>query len=399
MAVQSNNTALALAIQPVKGTFTAPTLPADLLRISNLRVQIDGITIANDEYTGSAIKDADAVAGKRVTITYNVKLRPPGGSAPPAAGEFVAGRLLQAAKLTEAIAAAAIPVAPEAVTAATETSVTLGAGAAATENLYRCMPLQVEALGASFKDQLTAIVEYDAGKVATLPQTLDTAPTGSNYQILPNLSYYRSITPDDPLPLSQNLWFGGERWDLRDCNVTGFRAVVPTSTRDTAAYPEFEVTLDCTINETAKEAPPAVPSAGPVPLFRDGQMHIAQTRVGGSTFTVDLGIQSENPPNPNEESGSEPAQLVSSTATVNMTRQKYTKDVLDTLGLADAQGYHSFAAWWGAGPGSTVMIIVPEFRFNYQSPDLGGTFVNESGDLLIDVLDRGVSIVFPYAAA
>lgn len=103
MAGKSNNTAVAVAIQSVVDTFTTPSQPADLMPVSNLRMNIEGVTIANDEYTGSPFKNADAVAGKRATLSYNIKLRPPGGVAVPAANAFLLGRVLQAAKMLSLI--------------------------------------------------------------------------------------------------------------------------------------------------------------------------------------------------------------------------------------------------------------------------------------------------------
>lgn len=396
MAFQSNNTAIALAIQSVAGTFTTPSQPADLLPISNLRMPIEGVTTPNDEYTGSPVKNADAVAGRRASISFNVKLRTPGGATPPAANAFVMGRILQAAKMTEVVTSAHVPAAPEALGAAATTNVTLGAGAAATALLYRGMPIQITAIGATYKDQITPIVDYSAAKVASLAETLGSAPTGSNYQIRRNLMYARSITASEPIILSISAWLGGDRYDLRDCRVTSLRLNFPVTTRASAPYPELEVTMDCIISATAAESPPSVPFGGNVPLFRDGNMWFNRVAIGGSSVAVDFGIQADNPPNPNFASGDEPSQMISSVATVNMSRQKYSKSVLDTLALADAQLKHPFALWYGASEGNMIMLTVPEARVNYATPDLGGSFVTETGDLLIDLLDRGVCLTFPY---
>jgi hypothetical protein len=399
MAKKSNNTALAVALQVTAGTFVVPTQPADLMPVSNLRPSIEGVTIANDEYTGSVVKNGNVVAGKRASMSFNIKLRPPGGGAVPAANAFLPGRILQGAKFTELRTPAAIPVAAEALAAGgTTTTATLGAGAAATADLYKGMAVQLLALGATLKAQLTAIRSYSAAKVAALVETLTGAAAG-NYQIPVQLGYMRSISSTDPVLLCFQTWIGGDRWDWVDCRVTGLRIVVPVSTRDQAAYPEIEVTIEGTIYATAAEAAPAVPSLGAIPLFKDGDQWLAGQAVGGSTFTIDLGISAENPPNPNTASGSDAPEVVASTASMSMTRQKYAKDVFDTMALADAQANNAFFAQWGSTSGGIVQIVVPDARFNYQNPDLGGGIVMESGDLMIDALDRGVAINFPYGAA
>lgn len=395
MAQKSNNTALAIAVQADVDVFETITQPGDLMPVSNCRLSIDGVTIANDEYTGSVAKNADVVAGKRVGLSYNVKLRPPGGADVPAANAYLPGRVLQAAKMTELRTTTAIPAAAEAVAGGTTTSITLGAGATATADLYNAMPVLIEDSGATVKAQLTAIRDYTAGKVATLFETLADAPTG-DYQIPKHLAYMRDVSSDDPIFVSHSLWMGGDRYDLKNCRLTSLQIMVPVSTKDQAAYPEIQCTWDCTIDAHEAEAAPAVPPAGAIPLYKDGKLWVAATQVGGSTFTVDLGIQSENPPNPNNEDGVDAPELIASTARLSMTRQKYAQDVFDTLALADAQAYHGFLAQWGLTSGNIVQVLALNGRFNYQNPDLGGGIVMESGDLMIDADARGVAIVFPY---
>ena len=394
MALKSNNTAVAIAIQSVVDTFLAPTQPGDLIPVSSLKLDIQGVTIANDEYTGSPFKNGDVVAGKRVSLSYNVKLRPPGGATIPAANALLIGRILQGAKFTEVRTTAAIPVAPEALGAgSTARAAKLGTTALATVDLYKGMAILLGA--GTYKQNLSAIRTNDATKLATLVEDLGGVPTG-NYQIPQQITYTRSVSSADPILLSQQVWLNGHRFDLKNCRVTSLSIVVPTSTKDQAAYPELQVTYDATIDANSADATPAVPAAGIIPLFKDGDCSVAYTKVGSQTFTLDLGIQTENPPNPNKVDGVDAAELVGGVAMVNMTRQKYLPATLDTLALADAQAYQPFFAQWGSGVAwGMVQIIVPDCRFDFQNPDLGGNLIMESGRLLIDALDKGVVINFP----
>lgn len=399
MAQKSSNTALAIVLQPTAGSFVTPAQPADLMPISNLRPSIAGVTVQNDEYTGGVAQNGATVAGKRVTAQFNIKLRPPGGGAVPAAGAFLPGRILRAAKMTEVITAASIPAAAEALgSGGTVNAATLGAGAATTAGLYKGMALQLRQAGTTIKQQLTAIRAYNAGKVASLIEVLGGAATG-NYLIPPQLSYLRSVDSSDPPLLSLQTWFGGDRWDWVDVRVTGLTMVVPTTTRDSATYPELQVSVEGTIATAVAETAPAVPSLGAIPTFKDGKEWLSGKAVGGQTFSVDLGITTENPPNPNQPDGSDPAEITASTAQLTMTRQKYAKDVFDTLTKADEQLQHGFFAQWGYVAGGIVQIVVPDTRFDYQNPDLGGGNVMESGNLYIDAFDRGVCLNFPYPAA
>lgn len=397
MAIKSENTALALVIQPTIDTFVTPTQPADLLAISALRPSIQGITIDTDEYTGSVIKNAPSVAGKRFSMSFNVKLRPPGGTI-PAANAFLLGRLLQAAKMAEVRTTTAIPASPEAVSAGSTSGATLGVGATGTADLYKGMAIQLRSPGVGLKLQTTAIRSYTAAKVMGLIELLGSTLTG-NYQIPPQLSYVRAVDADEPPMLSMQAWFGGDRFDLVNGRVTALQFVIPVSTKTQAAYPEVQITVEADILTTAAQVSPATPVLGAVPFFKDGKMWMAQRQVGASTFTLDLGITGEAPPNPNKVDGSDPSEMVGSVATLSMTRQRYDKSILDTLALADAQANHGFLAQWGSTSGNMVQIVIPDFRFDYQNPDMGGAFVNEQGNLYIDALSKGVCINFPYGVA
>lgn len=395
MALKSNNTAIAVAIQPSDNVFQAPVQPADLMPISNCQLNIQSVTIENDEYTGSPIRNAADVAGKRASVSFNVKARPPAGGI-PAANAFNLGKILQSAKLTEVINAAAIPAAPEALGGGSTSRIAvLGATAAAVADTYKAFPLLLSDQGATYKEQLTAIRSYDGTKNAGLMEELAAAPA-ANYQIPAFVGYFRDVTSADPIQLSFYLWLDGRRFSLKNARPSSFRATFPTSTKDQAQYPEFEVTYEVDIEDAAtEEATPAVPGLGATPLYKDGKSRLDYTPMCTSTFSVDLGIQTENPPCPNAEDGSDPAELVGSTASVSMTRHMYLPSVLDTLALADAQDQHPFMAQYGTGAGKMVQVIVPDARLDYGSPDLGGSFILENGDLMIDALDRGVAFIFP----
>lgn len=395
MALKSNNTALAIAIQSVVDTFTTPTQPTDLMPVSSLRLNIEGVKIGNDEYTGSPFKNADTVAGKKATLSYNVKLRPPGGSAIPAANAFLLGRVFQAAKMTEVRTATAIPASAEAGSSGTTSALTLGAGATGTADLYKGMAILLAGMGSSYKERMTAIIAYTAGKVATFAETYGSSVSG-NYQIPTQIGYMRDISSADPILISHSVWIDGHRYDLVNCRLTSMQIVVPTSTKDSAQYPEVQVTWDVQIDTDAAEATPAVSSGSAIPLYKDGKFWLANTKLGIQTFTVDMGLQTENPPNPNKVDGVDAAEIVGGVAKVSMTRQKYLPSTFDALSLAEAQSDMALFAQWGSAAGAMVQVLVPAGRLDYQNPDLGGTTIMESGDLLIDALSRGVCINFPY---
>lgn len=399
MAGKTNNTACAIAIQSETGTFTTPTTPDDLMPISDLRPSFTSVTIANPEYTGSIVNNADTVAGSRKSFSFNVMLRPPAGGL-PSANAFLLGRLLQALKFTEVRVSTAIPSAAEAV-ADSGSSVTvakLGSSASTSAGAYIGYPLLLSDNGSGYKNQLTQIVDYSEEKEATLPETLGAAPD-DDYQIPTFLGYFRSITSDDPILLSMQFWLDGLRYDLKDVRPTAAQIVVPTSTRDQAAYPQLQVTVEGILDDYADQSTPSIPALGAIPLFKDGDMWVNRKKVGGSTFTIDLGLQAENPPNPNQPDGSDAAEIIASTARISQTRQRYLKATLDTLAIAESQAYVPFWAQWGSAGGSMVQILAPKVRLTHPSPDLGGGLVMETNDFLVDAIDRGICIVFPQAVS
>lgn len=397
MARKTNKTALAVKMQAAQGTFDAPSSTTDVIAISNLQFSIQGVTAVNNEYTGSIHKNGDDLAGKVITGSFNIYLRPPGGADVPAADAYIPGRFLKAAKFTEVRTTAAIPAAAEALGVGSDTThAVLGTTASTTDDIYKGMALILSDIAATAYDRLTAIRDYvGSTKTAELMELL-AAPPAANYQIPKQLSYQRDISETDAPFLSMSLWIDGLRYDLLDTSISGLRWNIPVSTRDSASQPMLEVSFTTTIDDYDDEATPSIPALGAAPLFKDGKFFVADKAVGGSSLTIDFGLRSAYPPNANFTDGSGPGELVESRTTVNMDRQAYLKAQFDTLALADAQAQHEVFAQWGYTSGAMAQIVVPDARFNYQSPQLGQDFVTEQGDMWVDVFSKSVCVNFPY---
>lgn len=393
MALKSRNTALAIKIQSVRGTYSAPNSTTDLLSgVANCRPSIEGITLADDSYTGSIFQNADQILGKRFSVTFDVKLDAPGSL--PAANAFVLGRLLQAAKFTEVRTATAIPAAPEAVGTSSTTAAVLGSSASTTDDLYKGFPLILSDNGSTYMEKLTAIRDYiGSTKSAELFETLSGAPA-ANYQIPTFLGYYRDVTSADPIILSGKLWMGGWRLDLYDLAVTGMRILLPTSTKNTPAFPRIEFTLSGTISADADEATPTIPATGSIPGIKGGDVWFKKQRIGTADVTIDLGLTADDPPNANQPDGTDAPELSGGTANATLVMQKYLKATLDSLGLADAQGYHPFWMQWGTAAWNNVQVTIPDARLNFPNIDLSGGIILENNGLFIDVIDRNLGIVF-----
>lgn len=395
MSFLSQQTALAVAVQSSPGAFNAPNASTDSFPVANLRPSKTTITTENPEYLGTVHAPGDFVLGETVSLTFSMTIRPPGGVAPPAAGDYIPGRVLRAGGFTESILSAAVPAAPEAIGGSpTTTSVTLGATAAATAQLYKGLALLLSDNGAAYRNQLTAIRNYTSGKVATLAEVL-ASPPGANYQIPKQLAYVQSGADDLP-NLSASFWLGQVRYDCIDMSVQSMRFNFPVSTRDATEYPMVEVTLEGDVYARADQVAPVVGALGGIPTFKDGDFWVAGKALGGSSFSVDMGIQVGRPPNPNRPSGNDPAQLTRTkrTASLNLNHNLFADIDFDALALA--QSYHSLWAQYGYAAGAMVGFLIPNGRFAYSNPDNSGEFVTQSIDMLIDDAAKGMSLYFPY---
>jgi hypothetical protein len=389
----SQNTALAIAVQSAADAYASPT-SADCYPISNLRPSINGITITNPEYLGTVHAPGDAVIGKTLELSFTIVIRPPGGASPPSAGAFIPGRVLRAAGFTENLIAAAIPAAAEPLGGGSTTSMAkLGTTAAATADLYKGLVVNLPSNG-SYPRSLAAIRAYAADKSATLPETFGSAPTG-NYQIPKQLAYQLSASAPVTF-LSASFWLGGRRFNGINLAVSALKFNFPTAGKDAQAFPTIDVTLAGDLYSDADETAPVLAPLGAIPVFRDGDFWLSNTALGGSSFTVDMGLKVGYPPNANKTNGNDPAQIVQTKRTVNVTLNQQLKATFDLIGKADGQAYHSTWAQYGYTAGAIVSFIVPDARFNYQSPDPSGDFVTTGGDLFIDGADKAINLIFPY---
>src|SRR3546814_6332986 len=101
-------TTVAIAIQAVAGVFTAPVAPDDLIAVGSVTNGEDIIQAEDPTMTGSIWNSARIYLGKTANVGFTLPLRGPGGASPPAAGEWVPGRVFQAGGWAEVVTAAPI---------------------------------------------------------------------------------------------------------------------------------------------------------------------------------------------------------------------------------------------------------------------------------------------------
>src|SRR3546814_6914857 len=125
--------------------------------------------------TGSIWNSARIYLGKTANVGFTLPLRGPGGASPPAAGEWVPGRVFQAGGWAEVVTAA--PITGTAQAGGSTTTAVLAALASAVDDAYLGMPIQHANVGTVGTVKGTSmIMDYNGTtKTAVLAETLGAA--------------------------------------------------------------------------------------------------------------------------------------------------------------------------------------------------------------------------------
>jgi hypothetical protein len=396
----SNRTSLAVAVQADNVTRATISTPADLLPIANVGNAGEVFTADNPEYTGSIHAVGSAVFGRSPGITFDMMMRGPGGSAPPAAGAYGMGRLLRAAGFDEVVFAGKISAALAAggVNTGATTTVALDATAVGTDDFYTGMVIQFAAVsgGSGFKSCSTIIAYNGTTRIATLGEKLASVPTG-NFTIPPQL-VYRLNGSANALWLTFDRWHDRKRYQAQNGILSQLNMNFPTANRGDVSFPTMSAGIvgdDATIREVDESAP-LTPAAGAIPPVRDGKLALNGVYVPGSSMSYDHGIQVAFPPNPNRSGGNDPGRIVRTVRSVSLNLQTVTLATQDRTALAALQAPVPVMLHYGNVAGRSVSFVVPQTRLNFSNPDAGGEFVTEQVDGFIDGSTNAVAISFPF---
>lgn len=391
MADRSQNSSIAVRKEVTSGTFNEPDAN-DIIVIGDLRITPSPLTAELNEYTGTIHKPGPAVVGETIEVSGKIYLRGPGGTTAPAADAWVPGRILQSAGFTELRTSTAI--ASEAIGAGTTTSVTLGASALATADLYRGMLIDLVSLVTGRPKRFSMVQAYTSGKLATLAETLGTAYSGQ-YGIPQQLSYLLSPAADPPT-LSMVGSVGGKRYKMAGMAPSSFRFNVPTASRDQQDAPSIEFTLSGKIVAVTDDVPlVGTPTLTP-PAYRGGKFFLNRVPLGGSSFTVDLNAQAAYPPNANENDGYETALLVETRRTAEMALNQVANSVIDLRSLAAAQTPIPILGMWGIGSGNSFGLMVSEARITTPAPDISGPLITNTIQAYIDGANKHIALSIPF---
>lgn len=392
-----SSTTLAWKLQVDQTTFANPGI-ADTLSVANVSLQPNDITLDNPEYTGSVHRPGPHLIGTTWNLTYEVLLRGPGGANPPAAGDFILGRILRTLGMTESVVAAAIPAALENLgVGSTETEAVLGASATATEDLYKGLAIALPGAGVVSAASLSMIAAYAVDKTATLAEEFD-APVSGKWQIPKQITYLLAPT-DEPPVASAKVWLGEFRYDLVGLAPSSATISFPTASiagGGGSDLPKLSLTFSGDLYDYDEEDCPDIDVSLAVPPFKDGKLMVADKPIGGSSISLDLSPRVGYRPNPNRKNGSEGATLVETRRSMTLNLNKTALSYLDIMALRDAQSYHNVQALYGYGSGNYVGFLAAGVRFATPQPQAGGDFYTDQIAAYIDSPDKSFCLAFPY---
>lgn len=396
----STRTSLAIAVQADAITPATISTPGDLIPMANLRSSSETFQTSNPEYTGTIHAVGDAIFGDAPSIDFEVMLRGPGGSSPPAAGTYVPGRFLRACGFDEIVFAgktsAALAVGGSN-TGAT-TTVVLDATASAVDDFYVGYVIQFADLngGSGIKSTSTIIAYNGTTKTATLGEKLASVPIG-NFTI-PAQLIYRLNGAANPLWLTFARWHDKKRYNSQNGIPSQLQMTFPTANRGDVSFPVMAcgLTGDHAATREVDETAPITPAAGAIPPVRNGKLALNGVYVPGASVSYDHGIQVAFPPNPNQASGNDPGQIVRTQRSVSMSLNEVLLSVQNRNALANTQTPVPLMLHYGVVAGRSVSFVVPSMRLSFSEPDPSGEFVTVEVSGLIDNNTNAVAISFPF---
>lgn len=397
MAFRGIKNALAVKVQSGADTPASISAPADIMIAYDVQPGNENYTLANPETTGGVDRPGDAVLGRSRSVSFNVILRGPGGSAPPSADAFVLGRILRAARMTEIVQSTPLLASTALGGASTSTSIVLPAGASSVDDFYNALPVLLSDQGTGVK-RLSMVRDYNGtSKVATMMETF-TAPPAANVSVPAFLGYrYDAAAPE--LWLSVDWWLDKKRYKMVNGVVSSFQLNFNVSNNGDTSFTFAAVTITGDVHPSTPEVDedsPIVGQGGAMPVFNDADWWLANKSICGSSLVVDFNIQTDRAPCPTRQSGGEAPQIVSVSRMATPTINEVLLATQDYNALAAAQEEHGCWLLYGNQSGKAVMFGITDARLGFSEATIAGNFVQRSPQLMIDRVDKSMALIFPY---
>jgi hypothetical protein len=357
--VRDRFSAVAVKIETTPGTDAIGGSPAlDDWFGGTCDVQWDQSVTPNPEYTGSIDEAPGIVGGLRARVTLTAVLR--GSGLPGTAPNFA--RLMRCCTMQETVTAAAIG-APTVGTAGTTTTGTLATPFAATAQLYRGMPMEIS----GDRTSLDAVVDYTAGRVASFGRTFAQALTSTTaYRVPANVLY--GPTSDDAVYKTATIYLykDGLRWRL-----TGFVGTATISlTTGGIGQVQFQGMAQLAADPDLVALPAgALSIVRPTPpRFVNGLCQLNRQTAQLRTLTLNLGVGTTLPDNPEAPEGYDPATAVSRAIGGSLDPYMTASTYVSLFNnFRQGQGM-PLQAIIGSTPGNRFALTVPSARATQNNP-------------------------------
>lgn len=391
---RSRVVAMAIAIQSVAGTFTAPNTTTDLMAVSVPSNSFEAITADDPTATGAIWASPRVYLGKTGTAGATFPLRGPGGVAPPAASAWVPGRVLQAAGWAEVILATASG--SSLVAGSTTSTLALAASESAVDKFLVGAPIQQVNIGTGFLQ--TSIVRDYVGstKTAEIGETIGSAPAAAApYNIPAHIRYVLGTMSTAPTLLSISVWRDKKRYDYRDWRPTSLTIDIPVSNEANQSFPTIEFTGRGVPVTVADDTTPTLPTSIlslPVPAARNGKFYLDKTKLGHQELkfseTTEVGAAS----NQNQAAGQDGYDILSGTRSIDLDLNQQNVTDFDIETRIANQTKMPIMATWGAGAGNQFGFIIPNACLDPFSPGDRNGYVSLTGNAYATDVDKSAAL-------
>ncbi|GAB4373823.1 MAG: hypothetical protein Kow00114_36000 [Kiloniellaceae bacterium] len=340
-------------IEAAAGTEESLDPAADAALVGNLRFapnfqQDDG----SSEHGSSLDAGEPIVLGGGVGVSFDARMKGSGAQGTPP--EW--GKYLRACGCAETVTAA--PVADTSQAGGANT-ITLHAGASATDDAYKGMPIVQQG-------ERNLIVAYDgATKIATVARDWDTPPTTTPFTIPANVLYRLASLDLAAMTLHGYLNANQAAVDSRRRRAVGARGNMSLrlGPRQLPIMSfQFTGILPGLPDNAARPTGVAL-QATQAPAFRGATALIDGSPVKFTDFSLDFGGQVQQPDDPAQEYGMDVAAITA--RRVNGSITPYTKLNSTRDFYADWQNEvaREIAFWWGKTDGNRLALLLPAVRY------------------------------------
>lgn len=387
--------AMAIAIQPTPGTFNAPNTTTDLIAAANVTNTNEALTTKDPTATGAIWEAGDIALGQKATVGGTLPLRGPSGVAPPAASDWVPGRVMQACGWAEVIKATAT------------TGVTLQAGSSttalvlantesSTDNFLLGAPVKQANLGSGFTQYSMVRSYVGASRTANLAETMGAAPaTGDAYEIPAHIRYVLGTLTSAPPILSISIWRDKKRYDYRDWRPTSWKLDIPVANDANQIFPSIEFSGNGQLHAEVDDTTPSIPSTLlqiALAPARGGKFFLDKVKLGHQQLTYTLATEVGAASNQNAAAGQDGYDILSGSRTVDLDLNQMNVSDFNVKNRVDAGTVMPVLSTWGIGAGNNFGFVISNLTLNPLNPGERNGYVSITGNAVVKDVDKSAAL-------